>query len=340
MHPRSSFTPAGVDSAHENSAAVSVTVTEEDIRRLQVLAAAGGVGESGGGSFAELLSAILHRGIDESYRGAGLASVESGRVEAVSVAPEDKPAATGSTRRTSRRGVGRAVLIAAAAATVVIVAGSYAAHWTWTGFAANGQVWDWMQLLLLPVAIGTFPLWLRYSGQMSPTRRKALGTAGLALTAFVAVGYLVPLRWTGFRGHTLWNWLTLVVLPITITSAAVWPKTGRGFRPFYWAAAGALGVAWVVTLIGGYAGHWAWTGYPGNTLWDWVKLFLAPIAITTFVVPELVNLLAGNVGHDGLPPTADAPDQRPRAMPRDRVRLRSVPANAASAAAPTASRSV
>jgi hypothetical protein len=43
---------------------------------------------------------------------------------------------------------------------------------------------------------------------------------------------------------------------------------------------------------GGYAGGWGWTGYPGNTLWDWVQLLLAPIAITTFVVPELIRIVS------------------------------------------------
>jgi len=103
----------------------------------------------------------------------------------------------------------------AAAAIVILIAGSYAGHWTWTGLTQNGQVWDWMQLLLLPVAIGTFPLWLRFSGEMSPVRRRALAGAVIAFAAFVLVGYLVPLGWTGFRGHTLWNWLTLIVLPMT-----------------------------------------------------------------------------------------------------------------------------
>ena len=51
-------------------------------------------------------------------------------------------------------------------------------------------------------------------------------------------------------------------------------------------------------MIGGYAGGWTWTGYPGTTLWEWVQLLLAPIAITTLVVPELVKLVAGDVADD------------------------------------------
>jgi len=100
-------------------------------------------------------------------------------------------------------------------------------------------------------------------------------------------------------GHTLWNWLTLIVLPMTVAAATVWPKTGRTFRPAYGLVAGAVGTARTVTVIGGYAGGWEWTEYPGNTLWDWVQLLLAPIAITTCVVPELVRIVTGNPGEGG-----------------------------------------
>jgi hypothetical protein len=45
-------------------------------------------------------------------------------------------------------------------ATAVLVAllGGYAGGWSWTGFKANNQVWDWLNLLLLPVVIGIIPL--------------------------------------------------------------------------------------------------------------------------------------------------------------------------------------
>jgi uncharacterized membrane protein len=281
--------------------AVSVTVQQEDLVRLQALATVAGVGEPTGGSFADLLSAALHRGIIERCSSAGLdLPLDAAGAEARPAAPQDDEVAdSGSSRWTSTRALRRFAPIALAAATIVVIVGSYADHWTWTGFTANGQVWDWMELLVLPVAIGTFPLWLRFSGEMSARRRRALGAAVVLFIAFVVAGYLVPLTWAGFRGRTLSSWLNLLVLPITITTVAVWPKTGRRFRPEYRVAAGVLGVAWIVTVIGGYAGHWEWTGYPGNTLWDWVKLFLGPLVITMFVVPELIDLVAGHVDENG-----------------------------------------
>ena len=51
------------------------------------------------------------------------------------------------------------VLVAAGLAALV---GGYAGPWKWTGFQANGQVWDWLNLLLLPVVLGTIPLWIQH----------------------------------------------------------------------------------------------------------------------------------------------------------------------------------
>jgi len=278
---------------------LSVEVSDDDLLGLQVLGAVAGVGESDSATFAELLTSTFHRGVIESYKAAGFtwppnepgsAGHDAGAVRVTTRADD---VAAGPARARLRRGV---ALWTAAVATVILIVGSYTGNWRWTGLTQNGQVWDWMQLLLLPVAIGTFPLWLRFSGQMSRARRDALGAVVLAFAAFVLVGYLAPLRWTGFRGHTLWNWLTLIVLPVTVAGATIWPKTGRTFRPAYRRAAFALGVAWIVTLVGGYAGGWEWTGYTGNTLWEWVQLLLAPVAITTCVVPELIRLVTGRVG--------------------------------------------
>ena len=162
------------------------------------------------------------------------------------------------------------------------------------GFTTNNQLWDWMQLLLLPVALATFPLWLRFSRHMSPRRRQTLGAAALVFAVFVVVGYVNPLTWTGFRGQTLWSWLTLIILPLCIVTVRVWPQSGRDLHRSHVIGATVICTALVVTIIGGYWGGWSWTGYQGNTLWDWLTLVLAPVAVTTILVPALVRLLTGS----------------------------------------------
>ena len=53
-----------------------------------------------------------------------------------------------------------------------------------------------------------------------------------------------------------------------------------------WLGAMLVCAALVTTIIGGYWGGWSWTGYQGNTVWDWLTLVLAPAAVTT-IVPVL-----------------------------------------------------
>jgi len=44
---------------------------------------------------------------------------------------------------------------------VFVLWGGYVQGWHWTGFESNNQLWDWLKLLLVPVAVGTIPLWIQ-----------------------------------------------------------------------------------------------------------------------------------------------------------------------------------
>ena len=87
--------------------------------------------------------------------------------------------------------------------------------------------WDWLHLLLLPVVLGTFPLWIRHREYISPARRLAYAIAIAAWIAFVVAGYLVPLNWTGFAGNTLWDWFELIIFPVALTTWKMWPSLGK-----------------------------------------------------------------------------------------------------------------
>ena len=191
------------------------------------------------------------------------------------------------------------IAVAAVVSLAVLLIGGYGFGWAWTGFQTNNQLWDWLHLLLLPVAFGLLPVWLRYSEHMSRTRKLTLAASVAAFWVFVAVGYLVPLHWTGFSGNSLWNWLTLIVLPVTLVTVRAWPTTGREINTAHVAVFTTLGIAWVVTLIGGYAGSWTWTGYPGNTLWEWLELLLLPIVFPTILLPAFLHWTSGGSGPAG-----------------------------------------
>jgi hypothetical protein len=190
---------------------------------------------------------------------------------------------------------------AGAAALLVVIWGGYALGWKWTGFQANGQLWDWLNLLLLPTVVAIIPVWIQYSKYIRRRLRAVYGALVAAGAGFVLVGYLVPLRWTGFRGQTLWTWIELLLLPavvaVTMALASMQVKPVaflRSLRPYQQNVLAILALGWAFTVIGGYALHWRWTGYAGNTLWDWLQLLLLPLVFPTFLLPGLVSWLTGN----------------------------------------------
>jgi hypothetical protein len=205
-----------------------------------------------------------------------------------------------------------------AAVVVIVLWGSYSRGWRWTGFQTNGQLWDWLNLLLLPVLIASIPLWIQYGRYIGRVRSAAYGAFLVAWTGFVIAGYVIPLRWTGFRGQTLWNWFELLLLPtavactMALTSMRVRPaQVLRSLRPYQKLILVALATGWVVTIIGGYALQWRWTGYAGNdTLWDWLQLLLLPLLFPTVIQPALLNWITGNAaGRASETTAAPAPSQ-------------------------------
>jgi len=187
-----------------------------------------------------------------------------------------------------RRYAGTTLLVA----VLVLLWGGYIKGWKWTGFQGNEQLWEWMHLLLLPIVVGTAPLWLRHREYVSRSRQRVFLIAAAAFAVFVAAGYLVPLNWTGFPGNTLWNWLSLLLLPVAVTCARYLPSMVRSLRRRHRLAVAALAVIWCVTIVGGYAWHWTWTGYQGNTLWDWLQLLLLPLLVPTVLMTAALKWIS------------------------------------------------
>jgi hypothetical protein len=187
-----------------------------------------------------------------------------------------------------------------AVAVLVALWGGYIQKWHWTGFQANGQLWDWLKLLLLPAALGTIPLWIQDKDYISRPRRVAYGVVIVAWTGFVIASCLIPLKWTGFPDQTLWTWFDLILVPVALTSTMaltnvrVRSSKARSPRPYQKGLIVALAVGWIVTVIGGYALRWSWTGYAGKDLWDWLTLLLVPLVFPTILLPALLKWVSGN----------------------------------------------
>jgi len=224
-------------------------------------------------------------------------SAEAVRQRAAGAAAPAGAARSPLARKKLRTGVAYVLGVAA----LVVLWGGYSRGWRWTGFQDNSQLWDWLQLVLLPVVAGTVPLWVQYRRYIGRTRTIIYGAVLAAWTGFVIAGYLIPLRWTGFQGQTLWDWFELVLLPIAVActvalaSQHIHPVNVLGMlRPHHKVISAALASGWIVTVIGGYGLRWGWTGYSGNTLWDWLQLLLLPLVFPTILLPALLRWVTGN----------------------------------------------
>ena len=200
-----------------------------------------------------------------------------------------------------RRRIGTLRLGLAAAAAAILV-GGYQEHWSWTGISGNtATLWDWISLLLLPITVATLPIWLSKRHRLT-TGRKAAGFAVLAVFVGVAVGgYLVPWGWTGFEGNALWDWINLLLLPLVVATFPIWPQIRTELRMHHRLLLGLVLVGFAVAVVGGYAWGWSWTGFRGNTLWDWLHLLVLPLAFPTLLLPAALAITAGELMQDEPP---------------------------------------
>jgi hypothetical protein len=190
---------------------------------------------------------------------------------------------------TAKRSPARSALLALGLAAVAVVLwAGYGHRWSWTGINGHtATLWDWLHLLLLPLAFALLPILLNERAEVRREHKLAGSVALLGLVIFVVAGYDVPWSWTGFSGNSLWDWLELLALPLAVALVPLTDDIRRSWGRRHSLAAAAALAAFVVALIGGYAGHWAWTGFHGNTLWDWLHLLLLPLLLPTLIVPRL-----------------------------------------------------
>jgi hypothetical protein len=207
---------------------------------------------------------------------------------------DDRESSKG-TRRSpplSRRGA----VVVLGAVFALVLWGGYSHHWSWTGInGATATLWDWLHLLLLPLAVAVLPIWLSRKTRV-PRRYKSLSAGALAVFAVVVLaGYTIPWAWTGFVGNSLWDWLNLIALPLAVALMPVYGELRARWTARHSAVTAAGLVAFIAIVLAGYLGSWTWTGFTGNTLWDWLHLLLVPLLLPTIVVPLMVPMATSRV---------------------------------------------
>jgi hypothetical protein len=273
-------------------AALTISIEPDELLGLSALAELDEA-DSGKDDVASTAKALMHGALAAKLDELGLPWAPSPETVRTHAAEAAEPAGglLGLMKNDRVRRYAETVLLVAA---LVVLWGGYVQGWEWTGFRANEQLWDWLHLLLLPVVIGTIPLWIEHSDYISRARRVTYIVGIAAFTGLIVAGYLIPLNWTGFSGNTLWDWLELILLPIAVTTARFLPSALRSLRPYHQGVIALIVVGWIVTIIGGYALSWYWTGYQGNTLWDWLGLLLLPLLVPVILLPTALKWTSSN----------------------------------------------
>jgi hypothetical protein len=284
----------GTDAPGRNRpAALTLTATPDELLGLSALVELQNAAGEGRADVVSTAATLMHTALAAKLDEAGLPWAPS--PDAVRKRAAETAETAGAWRRLARNERAKRYAISAlAVAALTVLWGGYIRGWQWTGFQANEQVWEWLHLLLLPVVVGTIPLWIQHGRYISRARRVTYAVAVAGFAVFVAAGYLIPLKWTGFAGNTLWTWFGLILLPAAVASLGAWPSAGRSLRPYHRGAIALVITAWVITVIGGYTLRWTWTGYQGNTLWDWLQLLLLPLLIPTLLLPAVVKWVSGS----------------------------------------------
>jgi MFS family permease len=202
-------------------------------------------------------------------------------------------------RADAKRKLRRQQVLAAAGglALAIVLWGGYSHRWSWTGInGGSATLWDWLNLLLLPLVFSVLPVWFNRETRMHPrTKGYAFGLLA-AFVLLVILGYAVPWDWTGFRGNTLWDWFGLIVLPVTlILMPRLLEMRREDWRAHHWALSSTLAAIFIAVVLGGYLGKWAWTGFTDNKLWDWMHLLLLPLLLPTLILPMLKPKAMGRV---------------------------------------------
>ena len=127
------------------------------------------------------------------------------------------------------------VLVAIVILLVVLEIGTYAFNWTWTGLKDNNTLWDWLQLLLLPIALAAVPIWFTAEEEQQRIWMAQLKWVFVVTVVILAVlfagTYAFNWTWTGFKDHgRVWDWLSLLLVPLFVAALPIWYSICQSHR--------------------------------------------------------------------------------------------------------------
>ena len=96
----------------------------------------------------------------------------------------------------------------------------------WTGFR-DQMLWGWLNLLVLPAAVTTVTALTsmrarRPGARLRPYQKAVIAAVAAGWIVTVIGGYTLRWRWTGYPGHTLWDWLGML-LPLVFPAILLPP---------------------------------------------------------------------------------------------------------------------
>jgi len=169
-----------------------------------------------------------------------------------------------------------------AALLLVSVVGGYIFNWSWTGFQGN-KLWDWFTLVLQPFGLAALSIFFGSTAKWREGFTLAIAVIVVFLLVSVVGSYAFNWSWTGFQGNHLWDWLKLLLLPVTLAVVSI---SFKGYERVWTVVIVAAAIFLLVAAVGGYVFNWSWTGFQGNRLWEWLELLLLPVALAA-VKPAL-----------------------------------------------------
>lgn len=83
----------------------------------------------------------------------------------------------------------------------------------------------------------------------------------------------------------------MLLLPLTMTLVSIWFAAPHRWRSWWTNLIFIIAVALALLVLCSYLFNWTWTGFKGNTLWDWLSMLLVPTVLTAatiwFTAPEM-----------------------------------------------------